>query len=137
MRQKAEAEAGGRIPHLEWPRRSIPQPHYGNATVCSGLSLVDGLISAIGFTEAEVPENKRPLLGSLGRCLTMRPEAAGQQQTAPSGLPPEPENKDVEELDVSPDDSKSVTELQNELEFLQWYNGVEDDLLEASYDEYQ
>ena len=113
-----------------------PSPHHGNATVCSGLSLVDGLISAIGSTEAEVPENKRPLLGSLGR-LTMRPEAAGQQQTAPSGLPPEPENKDVEELVVSPDDSKSVTELQNELEFLQWYNGVEDDLLEASYDEYQ
>ena len=114
-----------------------PSPHHGNATICSGLNLVDGLISAIGFEEAEVPENKRPILCSLGRCLTMRPEAAGQQQTAPSGLPPEPENKDVEELVVSPDDSKSVTELQNELEFLQWYNGVEDDLLEASYDEYQ
>lgn len=40
-----------------------PSPHHGNATICSGLNLVDGLISAIGFEEAEVPENKRPILG--------------------------------------------------------------------------
>lgn len=72
----------------------------------------------------------------------MRPEAAGQRtrrQTAPSGLPPEPKarTKDVEELGILAEDSKSFAELQSELEFLQWYGGVEDDLLEASYDEYQ
>lgn len=70
----------------------------------------------------------------------MRPEAVGQRtrrQTAPSGLPPEPKTKDVKELGMLSEDCKSFSELQDELEFLQWYGGVEDDLLEASYDEYQ
>lgn len=69
----------------------------------------------------------------------MRPETAGQRsrrQTAPSGPPPKPNPKDVEKLEVSLEE-KAIDDLQNELEFLQWYGGVEDDLLEASYDEYQ
>lgn len=70
----------------------------------------------------------------------MRPDTVGQRarrQTVPSGPPPEVKVKDVEQLKTSPHEPKSVTELQNELEFLQWYGGVEDELLEASYDEYQ
>ena len=71
----------------------------------------------------------------------MRPDTVGQRtrrQTVPSGPPPEVKVKDVEQLRKSPDDEpKSVTELQNELEFMQWYGGVEDKLSEASYDEYQ
>lgn len=70
----------------------------------------------------------------------MRPETMGQRsrrQTVSSGPPPEPMSNDLEKLGISPEDSKSIDELQNELEFLQWYGGVEDELLEASYDEYQ
>lgn len=70
----------------------------------------------------------------------MRPDTAGQRArrlTAPSGPPQEPKIKDVKALEISPQEPKPVTELQNELEFLQWYAGVEDELLEASYDEYQ
>lgn len=70
----------------------------------------------------------------------MRPDTAGQRArrlTAPSGPPPEPKTKDVETLEILLEEPKSVTELHNELEFLQWYGGVEDELLEASYDEYQ
>lgn len=72
--------------------------------------------------------------------LTMRPDTVGQRarrQTVPSGPPPEVKVKDVEQLKTSAEEPRSVTELQNELEFLQWYGGVEDELLEASYDEYQ
>lgn len=70
----------------------------------------------------------------------MRPDTVGQRarrQTVPSGPPPEVKVKDVEQLKTSAEEPSSVTELQNELEFLQWYGGVEDELLEASYDEYQ
>lgn len=70
----------------------------------------------------------------------MRPDTAGQRArrlTAPSGPPPEPKAKDVETLENFREEQKSVTGLHNELDFLQWYGGVEDELLEASYDEYQ
>lgn len=36
-----------------------------------------------------------------------------------------------------PEDSVSIANLQNELDFNKWYNEVEEDLLEASYDQYQ
>lgn len=64
----------------------------------------------------------------------MRQEAAARRarrQTAPS------KTKPVEAADAPPDESTSVANLQNELDFSKWYNEVEDDLLEASYDEYQ
>ncbi|RMJ27429.1 golgi complex component [Aspergillus sp. HF37] len=64
----------------------------------------------------------------------MRQEAAtrrARRQTAPS------KTKTVEAADAPPDNSTSVANLQNELEFSKWYSEVEDDLLEASYDEYQ
>jgi len=70
----------------------------------------------------------------------MRPETAGQRsrrRTVASGAPPEPKSNDIDKLGTLPEDPKSIDELQNELEFLQWYGGVEDELLEASYDEYQ
>lgn len=63
----------------------------------------------------------------------MRQEAAARRarrQTAPS----KPKHA---EADARPEDSTSIANLQNELDFSKWYNEVEDDLLEASYDEYQ
>lgn len=82
-----------------------------------------------------------PTATSLFGLRTMRPETAGQRsrrQTVTSGAPPEPKPNDIDKLGTSlGGDSKLIDELQNELEFLQWYGGVEDELLEASYDEYQ
>lgn len=60
-------------------------------------------------------------------------------QTEPSGPPP-PVLKagDVEDVDIpAKKKSKTLEDIHNELEFSQWYTEVEDDLLEASYDEYQ
>ncbi|KAL3475035.1 Sec34-like family-domain-containing protein [Aspergillus californicus] len=68
------------------------------------------------------------------------PQAAGQQsrrQTAPSGMPLELKAKQTEKLDTTLDDVDSITEINNELEFTQWYDDVEASLLESSYDEYQ
>ncbi|PWY83926.1 golgi complex component Cog3 [Aspergillus eucalypticola CBS 122712] len=70
----------------------------------------------------------------------MRQQAAGQRsrrQTAPSGRALEQKVKEATQLETIPDDVDSVTDIRNELEFAQWYNEVEESLLEASYDEYQ
>ncbi|OJJ76132.1 hypothetical protein ASPBRDRAFT_117224 [Aspergillus brasiliensis CBS 101740] len=70
----------------------------------------------------------------------MRQQAAGQRsrrQTAPSGRALEQTIKEATELETIPDGVDSVTDIRNELEFTQWYNEVEESLLEASYDEYQ
>lgn len=70
----------------------------------------------------------------------MRQKAAGQRsrrQTAPSGRALEQKVKEATELEMIPDGVDSVTDIRNELEFAQWYNEVEESLLEASYDEYQ
>lgn len=63
----------------------------------------------------------------------MRKDATARRarrQTVPS------KPKPVEAADA-PEDPTSIATLQNELEFSKWYYEVEDDLLEASYDEYQ
>ncbi|RDH30469.1 Sec34-like family-domain-containing protein [Aspergillus welwitschiae] len=70
----------------------------------------------------------------------MRQQAAGQRsrrQTAPSGRALEQKVKEATELETIPDGVDSITDVRNELEFAQWYNEVEESLLEASYDEYQ
>ncbi|PYI34179.1 Sec34-domain-containing protein [Aspergillus indologenus CBS 114.80] len=70
----------------------------------------------------------------------MRQQAAGQRsrrQTAPSGPPVDIKAKVIDEHETIPDGLESFTDIKNELEFAQWYNDVEDNLLEASYDEYQ
>lgn len=64
----------------------------------------------------------------------MRQDTVGRRkrrQTAPSK--PQPVD-DAAELS---DDSATVADISNELEFTEWFNEVEDDLLEVSYDEYQ
>ncbi|KAL4873511.1 hypothetical protein BDV12DRAFT_79772 [Aspergillus spectabilis] len=68
------------------------------------------------------------------------PQAAGQRsrrQTAPSGMPLDLKANHIDKLEAVPDDTESVTEINNELEFTQWYDDVEASLLESSYDEYQ
>ncbi|EHA23018.1 hypothetical protein ASPNIDRAFT_173434 [Aspergillus niger ATCC 1015] len=69
----------------------------------------------------------------------MRQQAAGQRsrrQTAPSGRALEQKVKEATELETIPDGVDSITDVRNELEFAQWYNEVEESMLEASYDEY-
>lgn len=36
-----------------------------------------------------------------------------------------------------PEGIESRTDVKNELDFVQWYSEIENDLLESSYDEYQ
>jgi hypothetical protein len=70
----------------------------------------------------------------------MSQQAATQRsrrQTAPSGMPLELKAKQIEKLDTVPDDADSMADVQNELEFNEWYNDLEATLLESSYDEYQ
>lgn len=70
----------------------------------------------------------------------MRQQAAGQRsrrQTAPPRPPLDLQAKKTEELDESPDGLDTVSNIRNELDFTQWFNEVEESLLETSYDEYQ
>lgn len=64
----------------------------------------------------------------------MRQDTVGRRtrrQTAPS------KTQEVDDAAELSDDSTSVADISNELEFTKWFNEVEDDLLEVSYDEYQ
>ncbi|KAJ0424203.1 Sec34-like family-domain-containing protein [Aspergillus carlsbadensis] len=70
----------------------------------------------------------------------MSQQAATQRtrrQTAPSGIPLELKAKQTEKLDTIPDDTDSIADIQNELEFNEWYQDLEATLLESSCDEYQ
>lgn len=63
-----------------------------------------------------------------------------QQQRAGDPLGPkenQTHNLDNEIPDNNIQRPKSVEELRTELDFSSWYQGVEDGLLEASYEEYQ
>lgn len=66
-----------------------------------------------------------------------------RRQTAPSGPPRKPsahESKpDLETTQEKPSDllQWSIPNWNNELEFSKWLNGVKDDLVEESYDQYQ
>lgn len=66
-----------------------------------------------------------------------------RRQTAPSGPPRKPTASETQSS-LQALDEKSPASLEwtapgwnNELEFSQWLNGVKDDLIEESYDEYQ
>lgn len=70
----------------------------------------------------------------------MRQENAGRRsrrQTVPSRPPLEITGKKTEEAEAVPDGLESIGDIHNELEFAEWYNELEDSLLESSYDEYQ
>lgn len=66
-----------------------------------------------------------------------------RRQTAPSGPPRKPtahetkKNPEAQTKEPSNLLQWSVPSWNNELEFSQWLNGVKDDLIEESYDEYQ
>jgi hypothetical protein len=65
---------------------------------------------------------------------------AGQRarrQTAPSGPPKEFKVQTAEIAEVLPESIESITDIKNELDFVQWYSEIENGLLESSYDEYQ
>lgn len=66
-----------------------------------------------------------------------------RRQTAPSGPPRKP---NANETQPNPDSAQeqpsnllqwTIPSWNNELEFSQWLNGVKDDLVEESYDQYQ
>jgi hypothetical protein len=65
-----------------------------------------------------------------------------RRQTAPSGPPRKPTAYETQPtLDTPQEESSSSLQWKapgwnNELEFSQWLNGVKDDLIEESYDEY-
>jgi hypothetical protein len=65
-----------------------------------------------------------------------------RRQTAPSGPPRKPAAYETQPaLDTPQEESPSPLQWKapswnNELEFSQWLNGVKDDLIEESYDEY-
>ncbi|KAE8152705.1 Sec34-like family-domain-containing protein [Aspergillus avenaceus] len=70
----------------------------------------------------------------------MRQQSAGsrsRRQTVPSRPPLELTAKETDEVGTVPDGLDSLADISNELEFTQWYNDLEDSLLESSYDEYQ
>ncbi|KAL4946136.1 hypothetical protein BDV06DRAFT_235368 [Aspergillus oleicola] len=70
----------------------------------------------------------------------MAPKTAplrSRRQTAPSGMPQDLKATQIEKLETVSDVPDSLSDIHNELEFAQWYNDVEADLLESSYDEYQ
>ncbi|KAL4924305.1 Golgi transport complex subunit COG3 [Aspergillus undulatus] len=70
----------------------------------------------------------------------MPTQTAGQRsrrQTAPSGMPHDLKANQIDKLETIPNDMDSVADIHNEIEFTQWYQDVEADLLESSYDEYQ
>lgn len=66
-----------------------------------------------------------------------------RRQTAPSGPPRKPTANETQiNLQTVEEQSHGSSEWtvpswKNELEFSQWLNGVKDDLIEESYDEYQ
>jgi hypothetical protein len=71
-----------------------------------------------------------------------KPQRA-RRQTAPSGPPRKPTTQETRpSLEPTPEDPNTlpngrVPEWNNELEFSDWFNGVKDDLIEESYDQYQ
>ncbi|KAL2014256.1 hypothetical protein VTN00DRAFT_1781 [Thermoascus crustaceus] len=60
-----------------------------------------------------------------------------RRPTDPSGLSLRPKIRDADVVDLPQKVRKPVSDISNELEFARWYSEVEDDLLEASYEEYQ
>lgn len=66
-----------------------------------------------------------------------------RRQTAPSGPPRNPSAHETQpNAETKEDESPgvlqwSVPNWNNELEFSKWLNGVKDDLVEESYDQYQ
>ncbi|KAL2809804.1 Sec34-like family-domain-containing protein [Aspergillus granulosus] len=60
-----------------------------------------------------------------------------RRQTAPSGMPLRLKANQIEKLDTVSDEADSIADIQNELDFSEWYNDIEATLLESSYDEYQ
>ncbi|KAJ5891835.1 uncharacterized protein N7473_008063 [Penicillium subrubescens] len=66
-----------------------------------------------------------------------------RRQTAPSGPPRKPTANEtrstLEPPTEHPDTAldSSIPKWENELEFSEWFNGVKDDLIEESYDQYQ
>ncbi|THC99010.1 hypothetical protein EYZ11_001484 [Aspergillus tanneri] len=69
----------------------------------------------------------------------MRQQATGRRsrrQTAPSHPPQALQAKEAQEVETVPEDLDALTDIHNELDFIEWYNEVEDSLLETSYDEY-
>lgn len=70
----------------------------------------------------------------------MPQQAAGRRargQSEASGHPPGLKRKDAQEVGIPTGNPKSIIDVYNEVEFAEWYNEVEDGLLETSYDEYQ
>lgn len=66
-----------------------------------------------------------------------------RRQTAPSGPPRKPTANEtqarLEPTTEHPETTldSSIPKWENELEFSDWFNGVKDDLIEESYDQYQ
>lgn len=66
-----------------------------------------------------------------------------RRQTAPSGPPRKPAANETQANPESAQEKPSnllqwnIPNWNNELEFSQWLNGVKDDLVEESYDQYQ
>ena len=58
-------------------------------------------------------------------------------QSEASSLRPDFQFKGNKEAKLPVEKPKPIDQVQNELEFSQWYNEAEDGLLEASYDGYQ
>jgi hypothetical protein len=70
----------------------------------------------------------------------MPQSTAGQRarrKTAPSGPPKEFKVQTREAAEELPEGIESITDVKNELDFVEWYSEVENGLLDSSYDEYQ
>ncbi|KAH8426991.1 Golgi transport complex subunit COG3 [Aspergillus melleus] len=70
----------------------------------------------------------------------MRQQTKGprsRRQTVPSRPPQQFQAQEAEETKAEPEGLDAIAEIHNELDFIEWYNEVEDSLLETSYDEYQ
>lgn len=70
----------------------------------------------------------------------MREQATGKRsrrQTVPSRPPHQFKAQEAQETETEPEGLDAIADIHNELDFIEWYNEVEDSLLESSYDEYQ
>lgn len=60
-----------------------------------------------------------------------------RRPTDPWGLPVRTKVRDADQTVTRPKARKLVNEIGTEADFARWYNEVEGDLLESSYEEYQ
>lgn len=69
--------------------------------------------------------------------MPQQPAGRSRRQTVPSRPAQQFKVQEAQEIEAEPEGLDAIADIHNELDFIEWYNEVEDSLLETSYDEYQ